>query len=66
MARKYTPSTPTIRPDRAGPPITTPGNTRAFDMRPKPINDPRRSDPRQHTERVAEPAAEGLLDDPAE
>jgi hypothetical protein len=67
MAGKYKPSTPSIKPDRPGPPMTTPGNTRSFDMRPKPNNDPRRQDPRDRAIRPADPGPDGGLDpDPGE
>ena len=65
MAGKYKPSTPRLTPDRAGPPMTTPGNTRSFDMRPKPMNDPRR-DPRDRAIRPTEPVDGGLDPDPGE
>lgn len=67
MAQKYKPSSPTKGPDRPAAPMTTPGNTRSFDMRPKPTDFVRRMDPRDRAIRPADQAPDALLDpDPAE
>jgi hypothetical protein len=66
MASRYKPSTPQIRPDRPGPPITAPGDKRSFDMRPSASKDTVRGPYDRHI-RPADPAPEPLLDpDPAE
>ncbi len=67
MAQKYKPSSPTTGAARTGAPMTTPGNTRSFDMRPKATDYVRRADPRDRAIRPADQAPDALLDpDPAE
>lgn len=67
MAQKYKPSSPTKGRDQSGAPMTAPGNTRSFDMRPKPNDYMRRMDPRDRAIRPAEQAPDALLDpDPTE
>lgn len=66
MPSKYKTSTPTIRPDRPGPPVTAPGDKRTFDMRPNAANDYSRSAIYDRYVRPPERTSEPLLDDPAE
>jgi hypothetical protein len=66
MVSRYKPSTPTIRPDRPGPPVTAPGDKRTFDMRPSATKDVSRGAYDRFI-RPPEPAAEPMLDpDPSE
>jgi hypothetical protein len=66
MVSRYKPSTPTIRPDRPGPPVTAPGDKRSFDMRPSASKDTVRG-PYDRFIRPPEPTAEpGLDPDPSE
>jgi hypothetical protein len=67
MPSRYKPSTPQIRPDRPGPPITAPGDKRSFDMRPSASKDLSRSAVYDRYVRPAESRKEPLLDpDPSE
>jgi len=67
MPKKFTASSDKPeKPAKSGPPRTTDGNQRAFDMRPRPSDDRRREDPRDRAIRPTD-APEKLLDpDPAE
>lgn len=61
MANRYKGGAPATGA-RPGPPMTAPGNTRSFDMRPKSTNHPRNADPRNRAIRPEDPLPDTLLD----